>query len=80
MPRPPVGKRLIVVEQRLAKVEQVAMSLAIAEDLEQGRRPAPFHQGVKGVVHRRLLEPLAQTGHLLGARLQPGDVLRLLEP
>src|SRR4029077_7364738 len=50
----PVRKRLVVVEQPLAQVEEVAKALAIAKDLEQRRRATALHEGAKRVVDRGL--------------------------
>src|SRR2546422_6369796 len=60
--RAPVRKGLVVVEQSLAQVEEVAIPLAVAKDLEQRRRAPPLDQGTKRIVHAGLVEPLAQAG------------------
>src|SRR5439155_724199 len=78
--RTPVRECLVMIEQRLAQVEEVPVSLTVAEDLEKRWRTAPFDQGAKRVVDRRLLEALAQTAHLLWTCLEPRHVLRVFEP
>ena len=64
--RAPVGERLVVVEQRFAEVEEVAVALAVSEDFEQGGRPTPREQAVKSVIQRRLVEAPAQPARLSG--------------
>src|SRR5213593_1144008 len=56
------------------------MPLAVAKDLEQRRRAAPLEEGAKSIVDRRLLEPPAQAGDLLGCCVETRDVFRLLQP
>src|ERR1700680_2013431 len=80
MTRAPVGERLVVIEERFAEVEQVAVSLAVSEDFEQGGRATPLEDVVKGVNQRRLAEAPWQPGGLIGGRLEPGEVSGFLQP
>src|SRR5438552_15985992 len=80
MPCTPVRERLVVVEQLLAQVEQVAVALAIVKDLEESRRAVAVDQGVEGIGERWLVEAPMQPQHLLGGRLQPSEILRVLGP
>src|SRR5437879_12029651 len=75
----PVRKGLVVVEESLTKVEEVAMPLPVTKDLQQGGRASPLDQGAKRIVHAGLVEPLAQAGHLFRRGVQARHVLRLLQ-
>src|SRR5438128_10587267 len=77
--RAPVRKGLVVVEESLTKVEEVAMPLPVTKDLQQRGRASPLDQGAKRVVHAGLVEPLAQAGHLFRRGVQARHVLRLLQ-
>src|SRR3989475_7035576 len=55
------------------------MPLPVAKDLEQRRRAASFDQGAKGIFQGWLLEALAKSSHLVGCRVNPRDVLWLLQ-
>src|SRR5438445_11651300 len=74
----PVRKGLVVVEESLTKVEEVAMPLPVTKDLQQRGRASPLDQGAKRIVHAGLVEPLAQAGHLFRRGVQARHVLRLL--
>src|SRR5258705_9896220 len=73
-------KRLVVVEQRFAKIKEVPESLAVVKDVEQRRRAAPLDQRVEGIRDGRLVEAPLQPGPLLGRGFQSGQVFRFLEP
>src|SRR5207302_4104798 len=79
MPRPPERKRLVVVEQALREVEELAVEVATLEDLLQRRRAAALNQGTEGIPERRLFEPPAQPRLLFGAGLQALQVGRVLQ-
>jgi len=75
----PVRKSLVVIEQGLAEIEQVAVPLTIPEDVQQRWRSAALDQRAQCIGKRWLVEAALQPAHLVGRALDSRQVLRLFE-
>src|SRR6266852_2251729 len=78
MPRAPEREGLVMIEQRLAQVEEVSVTLAIQINVAQRRRAPALDEGSERIGERRFFQALAQAIHLIGRRLDAGEVCGVL--